>query len=87
MTVEEFIALRKRLGLTQTQLANYLGMSLRAIQDIENGRSALRLVHVLAIERLSLSIGSALGNLSMIHPTALAEARSAAALRPLSQPG
>ncbi|KTR02059.1 hypothetical protein NS365_22520 [Aureimonas ureilytica] len=80
MTSEEFVAFRKRLGLSQTQLADHMGMSLRAIQDIENGRAQLRRIHILAIERLSLMLGSALGNLSLIDPTTLAEARSAAAI-------
>ena len=66
MTVAEFIALRKRLGMTQTQLANHFGMSLRAIQDIENGRSELRFIHVLAIERIALAVGAALNDPDII---------------------
>ena len=54
MTTEEFIEARHRLRLTQTQLAEAMGMSGRSIAEVESGRSPVRTVHVLALERLSL---------------------------------
>ena len=56
MTVGQFIALRKTLGLSQTAFAERLGLSLRAIQDIEGGASKLRPIHVLAAERVALAM-------------------------------
>ncbi|WP_061930165.1 helix-turn-helix transcriptional regulator [Aureimonas sp. AU22] len=53
MTLQEFISLRKKLNLTQGELAHILGMKLRGIQDIEGGRTPLRTIHILAIERVS----------------------------------
>lgn len=54
MTVEELIALRKKMMMTQGGLAAELGMSTRAVQDIENGRAELRRVHILAVERIAM---------------------------------
>ncbi|MEN2980964.1 helix-turn-helix domain-containing protein [Tistrella bauzanensis] len=55
MTSVEFAAARKALGFTQGQLAEALGMGRRSIADIEAGTSPVRVIHVLALERLSLS--------------------------------
>ncbi|MGF6253801.1 helix-turn-helix domain-containing protein [Ensifer sp. LBL] len=55
MTLDELIAMRKSWGWTQNTMANQLGMSLRAYQDIENERAALRPIHVLAVERVALA--------------------------------
>ena len=46
---------RKHLGLTQEQMAARLGMSTRAVQDIEAGKSQEREIHQLAADRISLS--------------------------------
>lgn len=54
MTVDELIALRKKMMMTQAGLAAELGMSTRAVQDIENGRAELRKVHILAVERIAM---------------------------------
>ena len=45
----ELISMRKSLGLTQTQMASELGMSLRAYSDIETGKTAYRQIHRLAV--------------------------------------
>jgi transcriptional regulator with XRE-family HTH domain len=52
MTPAELVALRKELlDLTQTELADLIGLSLRAYQDLEANKAAIRPVHVLALER------------------------------------
>lgn len=66
MTPDQAIGLRKTLGLTQTELANRLGMGLRAWQEIEGGRSPVRLVHQLALERIALSIGLERGDINAV---------------------
>ncbi len=43
--------LRHSANLTQTQMATLLGMSLRAIQDLEGGHTPVRQIHILAAER------------------------------------
>ncbi len=55
MTVEEFTTLRHALGLTQTEMAKRMRLSLRTFQDIE-ARDTLRRVHALSAERVALSI-------------------------------
>lgn len=47
---------RSDLGLTQSQMADELGMSLRAYQALEAGESEYRKIHQLAIERISLKL-------------------------------
>ena len=59
MTVEGFTALRKQLGLTQTEMAGRIGLSMRAYQDIEAGTSKLRPIHVAAAERAALALAVA----------------------------
>lgn len=66
MTAEELIEIRKHWGLSQTTMANQIGLALRAYQDIENKRSALRPLHVLAIERVSLARAALLGDKSLM---------------------
>lgn len=48
------VEIRKGLGFTQNAMANQLGMSLRAYNDIETGISKARTIHVLAAERVAL---------------------------------
>ena len=66
MVVDDFVKYRKALRYTQEQLATLLGMSIRAIQDIENGRSKLRLVHVMAFEMILLREGAMRKDLSLV---------------------
>jgi len=49
------MALRASWGWTQDVMANQLGLSLRAYQDLESGHADIRLMLILALERLSLS--------------------------------
>lgn len=56
MTPEELKELRKSLGLTQAEFAERIGMKVRAYADIELGVSPVRPIHVLATERVALSI-------------------------------
>ncbi|HEY8066654.1 MAG TPA: helix-turn-helix transcriptional regulator [Methylosinus sp.] len=55
MTNEELVALRKRLGLTQAEMANRMGLGHRAYQTLEAGES-LRGLHVAAAERVALTV-------------------------------
>jgi transcriptional regulator with XRE-family HTH domain len=61
MTAEELVALRKSLGLTQTEMAELMGMKTRAFQEIENGRSPVREIHRLAAERGALHLAAERG--------------------------
>ena len=56
MTLDEFVALRKGLGLTQTEMAGRIGLTLRGYQDVEGGASKLRFLHIAAAERAALAI-------------------------------
>jgi DNA-binding XRE family transcriptional regulator len=55
MTADELIALRRACGLTQTEFAERVGMTLRPYQSLESGGEMLPR-HVLAIERAALAI-------------------------------
>ena len=83
MTKEDLTSIRQSWGWTQTGMANQLGLSLRAYQDIENGRAAIRGPLVLAVERLSLWVASETGDISKLLPGARADAeRIAELMRP-----
>lgn len=56
MTPEEFTATRKAIGLTQIELAARLGVTSRAVQDLEAGASRLKALHVAALERIALTV-------------------------------
>ncbi|TBB44202.1 XRE family transcriptional regulator [Rhizobium ruizarguesonis] len=55
MTAQELIAMRKKMQMTQTQIAKAMGLSLRGYQKLEDGESNIREVYRLALERLSLT--------------------------------
>ncbi|MGO8368886.1 helix-turn-helix domain-containing protein [Rhizobium ruizarguesonis] len=55
MTAQELIAMRKKMQMTQTQVAKAMGLSLRGYQKLEDGESNIREVYRLALERLSLT--------------------------------
>ncbi|TGP28216.1 XRE family transcriptional regulator [Mesorhizobium sp. M2D.F.Ca.ET.232.01.1.1] len=55
LTPSELVALRAELGLTQTEMADEIGLKLRAYQDLEGGKSPIRKLHTLAIERVALA--------------------------------
>jgi DNA-binding XRE family transcriptional regulator len=56
MTAEELIMLRKAFGLNQTDMAEGIGLKLRAYADLEAGVSELQKRHELAIERFGLTL-------------------------------
>lgn len=59
---------RSHMGMTQAEMANELGLSLRAYQDIEGNKSELRPIHVMAIERSSLRLAIRLGRADYALP-------------------
>ena len=54
MAPNRMVALRKRLGWSQTRLAQSLGMTLSAVWRMENGKRPIRTVTALAVEHLVL---------------------------------
>ena len=52
--LSDSVRLRHRLNLTQETLAERMGLSARAIQDIERRDGNVREVHALAISMLSI---------------------------------
>ncbi|MBS7545103.1 helix-turn-helix transcriptional regulator [Ancylobacter oerskovii] len=63
--------LRKKWGLTQNELAGMLGITQRALVDIETGKTRLRHIHVLALERISLELAVERGDASLaLRPVA-----------------
>jgi transcriptional regulator with XRE-family HTH domain len=62
MTSEELIAFRKNTECTQAELANLIGLSLRAYQELESSNTSIRAVHVLALERAAEKIAVARSN-------------------------
>ncbi|HTT82174.1 MAG TPA: helix-turn-helix transcriptional regulator [Rhizomicrobium sp.] len=65
MTREALAALRGRLGWTQAQMADAIGLTLRAYSSVENGHAELRQLHALAAERVALSEAAARGEPSL----------------------
>jgi transcriptional regulator with XRE-family HTH domain len=53
MRPKEFIRIRKRMGLTQAQLARELGVSRAAVSRWESGKRAIDNVLALAMEYLA----------------------------------
>lgn len=53
MSPDELREWRRAADLTQAELAELLDMSLRAVQDLESGKTPLRRLHVLAIDSAS----------------------------------
>ena len=52
----------KRLGLSQTEMAVRIGMTLRLYQSLESGGAEILSRHVLATERAALSLALERGN-------------------------
>jgi transcriptional regulator with XRE-family HTH domain len=69
MTREELIALRKSLKLTQDEMAERIGLGLRAYQGVEGG-GTLRKLHALAAERVALEIAAERGD-PMLAPSSI----------------
>lgn len=56
MSPADLAALRDKLGITQTDMAQRVGLGLRVYQDIEGGVSKVRPIHVAAAERAALGL-------------------------------
>lgn len=69
---------RERLGLTQQAMADRLGLSLRALQGIEQGEAKYRLVHRLAVERVALAIASERSDADMLPASVRKDVRAVA---------
>ncbi|MEN2980271.1 helix-turn-helix transcriptional regulator [Tistrella bauzanensis] len=74
MNATDFAALRKHLSLTQADLGARMGVSRNAIIDIEAGRTVLRPIHILAIERVSLTSAIERGDPMLAAPSVRREA-------------
>jgi transcriptional regulator with XRE-family HTH domain len=75
------IHLREKLRLTQKSMADGLGMSLRAYSDLENGKAAVRTIHILAAERLTLRAAVTLDDPSVLAKSVEGDVRAVAAKR------
>ena len=56
MSPADLAALRDKLGITQTDMAQRVGLGLRVYQDIEGGVSKVRPIHFAAAERAALGL-------------------------------
>lgn len=56
MDAQGFTALRKHLGLTQTEMGGRMGVAMRTVQDLESGASRIKAMHVAAAERIALDV-------------------------------
>lgn len=73
LTPEALVTLRATLGFTQTEMANEIGLGLRAYQDLEGAKSPIRKTHVLAIERVALTQAVLQANLSLMPQTVMGD--------------
>jgi transcriptional regulator with XRE-family HTH domain len=80
MTPDELVSLRKRLDLTQQGLGELIGLGLRAYQDLEAGKSPIRPLHVLALERVAEKLAVVAKNPLMAPETVRRDALDLAAL-------
>ena len=58
MTPAELEALRKSMDLTQIEMAEAMGLSLRAYTNAERGTGDVRRLYQLAVERLAMSFAA-----------------------------
>ncbi|MCX5478465.1 helix-turn-helix transcriptional regulator [Kaistia geumhonensis] len=70
LTASDLPELRKAFGLTQTGMAELLGIHLRSYQDIEAGKVVFKTMHRLAIERALLPLAGS-EDLARLLPAAL----------------
>ena len=56
MNTDELKAFRKSLKLTQEEMGDAIGIAMRTYQDLENGKSSIKPLHVKALERAALSL-------------------------------
>ena len=89
MTTADLGALRRALGLTQTEMGERMGLSMRAYQDAEAGESgalrrdaagAVKARHALAAERAALTVAVERGNPMLAPPGIRREALASARL-------
>ncbi len=66
------IELRKRLGLTQAEMADAMGMSRRGYSDLENVPDKIRAIHMRAADAVSLEIAAKRQDSSLVSPTVMA---------------
>ncbi|MBY5657163.1 helix-turn-helix domain-containing protein [Rhizobium leguminosarum] len=85
MTAQELIAMRKKMQMTQTQIAKAMGLSLRGYQKLEDGESNIREVYRLALERLSLTSAAEHRDVSNAVPSVIREAVVVADIIKLNQ--
>ena len=63
---ERLVTVRKSLELTQAEMAAALGLSLKAWNDLENGRSEARKIHQLAAERAAFRLAAEHGAIARV---------------------
>ena len=80
MNVADLKTFRERAGLKQVEMAELVGMSLRAYQDVETGVSGFRAVHVAAVERVSLRLAVERKDIGLALPSIRRDALDLAAL-------
>ena len=66
MDAGDLFDLREALHITQITLAGRLGLSLRALQNIESGRAKLRRVHELAIRAVLVEMAIERGDIELL---------------------
>lgn len=57
---------RQRVGLTQTQMAERMGMKLKQYQEVENGRAPLLARHQMLLDRASLGLAYERNDLGLL---------------------
>lgn len=82
MTVDNLVRIRRALGLSQTAMAQAMGLSMRTLQDIEaeHGETEVKLRHALLVERVSLSEAVRQGNPALACASIERDARELARL-------
>ncbi|GLK69194.1 hypothetical protein [Hansschlegelia plantiphila] len=79
MTVEEIVQLRRNLQMTQRELAEQLGMNIRSWQEVEAGKTKIKEIHELALERVALRRAAETDNPSFMPAGLKADALKAVA--------
>jgi transcriptional regulator with XRE-family HTH domain len=80
MTAAELLAYREAAGITQTELADRIGLTSRPYQDIEGGRTKVQRRHVLAFERAALALALERGDINLAPPAIRRDALALARL-------
>lgn len=64
----ELLKIRERLGVNQTTLATFLGITLRAYHDMETGKSKTKAAYIHAAEMLGLKLAAEAGDITTASP-------------------